>query len=587
MSGNRNDAKEEGSGTEGEAPKGRRGRTFKAAVKWSYIMDVGRQATTLIVTFVIAGVLGPASYGVVALATTYVVLLQMLVTQGMVPAIIQRPNLRPEHSDAAFWMVMGASVGLTLLTVPFSGWWADINHTPELAPVVIALSLLLPLQGLHIVQEGLFRRDLDIRPMAVRTNVSVLIGGVVGVVAAVTLRNVWALVAQQLTTGVLELVIMWRFSRWRPRLRFNRQAARELLSFSSGSSLASLGNFLNGRADVLITGVFFGPVAVGLYRFASRLVDSAISVTVSSLQGASLPELSRHQDNPERFAERLVVVMRASALLSLPVLGVLAGVASPLMDAVGDRWDRAAMPLTILCIMGAGRALTMLNGPMLQALGRAGTLAWLSWLFAAISAGSFAATGVALRHAAVADQVTWMSWSRAALWGGLFVLVNIWVLKWATSVSVARVARSAAPSALAGVAAMVVGTTVSGATTGLSIPLARLVVVGTAAALTAVAVLYSCDAIVRTSLARNLAARGWGGYDVAAHAPGQVRAGAQAPAFGAAVAGAALRASEPPASGLRRALARRGWGGFDTAAHAPSERRPRENARERDLVERK
>ena len=59
--------------------------------------------------------------------------------------------------------------------------------------------------------------------------------------------------------------------------------------------------FVNGRADVLITGLFFGGVAVGLYRFASRLVDTVVSVTVTSLQGASLPELSRDQDNPARF----------------------------------------------------------------------------------------------------------------------------------------------------------------------------------------------------------------------------------------------------------------------------------------------
>ncbi len=155
------------------------------------------------------------------------------------------------------------------------------------------------------------RRDLNMRPLAVRTNISVIFGGIVGVVFAFIFRNVWALVAQQLATSACDVLVLWWYSDWRPKFRFAWWAAKDLLSFSIGSSLASLGVFVNGRADVLITGLFFGGVAVGLYRFASRLVDTVVSVTVTSLQGASLPELSRYQDNPARFRERMKSVLRA------------------------------------------------------------------------------------------------------------------------------------------------------------------------------------------------------------------------------------------------------------------------------------
>jgi O-antigen/teichoic acid export membrane protein len=495
------------------------GRTFGNALKWSYVMDIGRQATTLLVTFILAGVLGPKPYGVVAMATVYIAFLQLLLAQGMLPAIIQRRNLKPEHTDAAFWMVLTLSLVLTGLTVPLSSWWADVNDTPQLGPVVLALSLVLPIEGLKVVQEALMRRDLNMRPLAVRTNASVITGAVVGVVLALVWRNVWALVVQQLVTAVVDVVVLWAYSNWRPRLGFKRWAAKDLLSFSVGSSFASLGVFANARADVLITGLFFGQTAVGLYRFASRLVDTAVSVTITSLQGASLPELSRNQHNPARFAERIVTVSRASSLLALPVLGILAGCAEPLMAAVGPEWQRAAGPLAVLCIMGAGQSMTVLVGPMLQALGKTNQLAALAWLNAALSAGAFVLAGTMLRDAEVGEQVLSMAWSRAALYGCAFLAMNLLILRHFTGVPVGQVLRAAVPSALAALAAAAVGFGVGAGLDGVLPPLLRLALAGGLSATTAGLIVYSTDPVVRAGVGQWLAKTGWGGYSTAAHAP--------------------------------------------------------------------
>jgi PST family polysaccharide transporter len=498
-------------------------RSFAQALKWSYVMDVGRQGTTLLVTFVLAGILGPAAYGIVAIAAVYISFLQLLLAQGLQPAIIQRRDLRDEHKDSAFWMIMVVAIGLTLLTIPLSGWWADINDTPQLGPVVMALSLTLPIEGLRVVQEALMRRDLNMRPLAIRTNLSVIFGAVVGVVCAFVYRNVWALVAQQLATATMDVLALWWFSDWRPRLRFRRWAARDLLSFSVGSSLASLGVFVNGRADVLITGLFFGEVAVGLYRFATRLVDTVVNATVSSLQGASLPELSRYQDNPRKFNERMSAVLRACALLSLPVLGILAGVSDPLMEAVGPQWDRAVIPLSVLCIVGAARAMTMLLGPILQALGRTRLFAVLAWLNGALSVGAFVGAGVLLGDSDVAHQVQAMSWSRAGLYGIVFLWLNILVLHAVTKVPFLAIVKASTPSLLAGLSAAGVGIATATALSHTVHGLVRLVATGAAGAVTAGTVLLALDPIVRSTVGRFLAQVGWGGYHTAAHGAAPTR----------------------------------------------------------------
>ena len=496
----------------------RAGESFGTALKWAYVMDVGRQVTTLLVTFVLAGMLGPKAYGIVAIAATYISFLQLLLAQGLEPAVIQRRDLRDEHKDSAFWMIMTAAIVLTLLTIPLSSWWAHLNDTPELGPVVLALSLCLPIEGLRVVQEALMRRDLNMRPLAVRTNISVIFGGIVGVVFAFVFRNVWALVAQQLATSACDVLVLWWYSDWRPKFRFAWWAAKDLLSFSIGSSLASLGVFVNGRADVLITGLFFGGVAVGLYRFASRLVDTVVSVTVTSLQGASLPELSRYQDNPARFRERMKSVLRASALLSLPLLGVLAGVADPLMEAVGPKWEGAVAPLMILTIMGAVRAETMLLGPILQALGRTRLFAVLAWFNGGLSALSFVIAGVMLSGAAINTQVVAMSWSRAILYAAVFLPLNLGVLHWVTKIEIRTVLATSAPSFFAALAAFGAGFGIATVLDGLVPALVRLAVTGSVSVAVGGAVLYSLDPHVRASIGRFLAGYGLGGFATAAHA---------------------------------------------------------------------
>lgn len=500
----------------GTAP-GKR-QSFGNALKWAYVMDVGRQFTTLLVTFILAGMLGPHAYGIVAIAATYIAFLRLLLAQGLEPAVIQRRDLRDEHKDSAFWMIMAAATVLTLLTIPLSSWWADLNNTAELGPVVLVLSLTLPIEGLRVVQEALMRRDLNMRPLAVRTNISVIFGAVVGVICAVVFRNVWALVAQQLATSACDVLVLWWYSDWRPRFRFTRWAAKDLLSFSVGSSIASLGVFVNGRADVLITGVFFGGVAVGLYRFASRLVDTVVSVTVTSLQGASLPELSRYQDDPARFRERMRSVLRASALLSLPMLGVLAGVADSLMEAVGPKWDRAVAPLMILTIMGAGRAITMLLGPILQALGRTRLFAVLAWFNGGLSAVSFVVAGLLLSDSSVGTQVVAMSWSRAILYGVVFLALNLYVLKRVTQVPISTVLSTSAPSFFAALASAATGYAVAAALSGVLPSLARLAASGSVSVAAGGTLLYALDPHVRASVGRFLAGYGLGGFSTAAHA---------------------------------------------------------------------
>ncbi len=291
------------------------------------------------------------------------------------------------------------------------------------------MSALLPTQGLILVQEAILRRDMSFRPLAVRNTIASVIGGLLGVVAAFLGLGVWALVIQQLGTALAKLGLLWSVTDWRPRFRFSTSHLRDLLSFSTGSFLTSIGVFVNNQADGLFVGMFFGPAAIGLYRFAQRMMTQVLALSLAgpSMVSVALPALSRFQSDRAEFTDELRRLVHVAVATSVPLFGILAAVADPLMQLLGDQWVPAVTAVQLLCVVGAVQALSSLVQPVLQGLGHPHRQAVLTWVLAAFSAGSFIAVGILLQGAELTRQVNLLAWSRAAVYVGVLLPVTLHV----------------------------------------------------------------------------------------------------------------------------------------------------------------
>lgn len=454
--------------------------SFGGALKWSAVMNGGRQATTLLVTFVLARELGPETYGVVALGMIYVAFIQMLLQQGMAAALIHRESLSDEHVDTAFWMVIATSAVLTVASVGLAGWWADLNNTPVLQDVILGLTPLVMLRGLVVVPDGLLRRDMAFKPLAVRTNSSVIIGGVIGVTGALLGWGVWALVAQQVATAVVELVVVWAAVPWRPGVRVSRASARELVGFSVPSAAASLGVFVEARSDALIVGLYFGPAAVGLYRFAARLVDTVTQSIVGTFQAVSLPELARYQHDPEKLGDRLMAIVRLNSGLTILPLAALAAAGPPVMEILGEEWLPAVTALSILTIAGSARTIGNLSGPVLQAVGKPRSLAFLAWIGAVTTTVMLVGAGWLGRDLDEQDQLTLLAATTAFLYSGPYLALNLWVVSRHVTIKRRELARSLGVVIVGGANAYAAGAVVERISVGAP-ALVRLGLVGGAA----------------------------------------------------------------------------------------------------------
>lgn len=360
-------------------------------VVWSAVRNWGSRTVRFAVFLVLARLLTPAAFGLVALAGVYIALVQVFVDQGFADALIQREELTPAHLDTAFWTSLGMGAllaGATLLTAgPVADLFVHLNQTTTLGPaategappvslqplgpVIRWLALSFPLAALISVQEALFERDLDYRVLAVRSLVAMAAGGGVGIAMATSGYGVWSLVGYQLTERAVAAVVLWTASDWRPGLRWRLARFRELFSFGVNVVGTSLLDFFNRRLDNLLVGIFLGTTALGFYDIAYRLLTVGTQLVTQTISSVAFSTFSRLQDDLERMRRAFYTATRLVGIVAFPVFVGGALLAPELVEVIfGAKWLPSAPVFRILALIGVLHAVFYFKAGVLLAAGK-------------------------------------------------------------------------------------------------------------------------------------------------------------------------------------------------------------------------
>lgn len=470
---------------------------MRGAVIWSYVLTGGNFAVTGVVTFVMAAFVPPAEFGVMALALVWVTFAQMLMQHGPAQAVVQREDVTDRHFDAAFWSTLGLATAFAVVLAAVAPLWAIWNGTPKLAYVCWALAPVIVLNALGVIPDAILRRRMDMKRISLRVLTVGLISGVLGVGAAVAGLGVWAYAIQQITMAGLTAAVVWTVTEWRPRRGGIGPALRDLRRFSLHSLSEVTAFFLSSRIDALVMGAFFGPAAIGLYRFAVRIVEMVNSVAAGGIGQVSLADLSRLTSDRDAFGRRLGQFLHAAAMIMYPGLGILAATAGPLLRLIGEEWSPAAGALRVLCAAGAITMVGSILTPAVQAAGRPGVGAVIGWVEAAVAAVAIVAVGLWMRDAAVTGQVLAIAWTVLAVQGTM-TAVYVWVALYRVLHLKARtVLLPSLPAFVAGLVALGVGLAVERALPGGFNAFLGLVVTGCAAVAAAMVVVIGLDGRAR------------------------------------------------------------------------------------------
>lgn len=318
-------------------------RSLKGLV-WATGESVGVAAISLVGFVILARLLAPEDFGVVALATVFVTFSMLLTGHSFADALIQRPAIDADHMDTAFWST------LVIALVLMAGIWAGADraaaalNAPPLADVLRWLSPVLPLGALNSVQVALYRRDMRFDSVARRTLLGRGIGAAVGIGMALAGHGYWSLVGQQVI-GQAAMAVAFAVGPWRPRLRFSARRLREMWAFGAQVSLGQVVAGAGEQALNLVVGTLFGTVALGYFTLASRSVQLLRSLIASAVYQVGFSAFSRLQHDRPAIAEAFVNATRLACLAGFPVAVGIAMIDRPLVLAAFEAKWQAAIPL--------------------------------------------------------------------------------------------------------------------------------------------------------------------------------------------------------------------------------------------------
>jgi PST family polysaccharide transporter len=345
----------------------------------------GRMILQVASVAVLARLLSPEDYGLLAMVTVIVGIGEIFRDFGLSSAAIQAPELSREQRSNLFWI--NTAIGALLATAVASGasLIAALYQEPELADVARVLSVTFLLNGLATQYRADLVRGLRFTRVAAADLAAPFVALGTAVVTAVAGWGYWALVAQSLVQSLVLLVGYVLAARWLPGLPSRRAPMRGLLTFGWKLVGTQLIGYASNNTDAFVIGLRFGPVPLGYYNRAFRLLMTPLVQLRAPTTTIALPVLSKLQNDPERFGAYVRRGQQALGYTLVAGLGFVAAAAEPVTTIfLGDRWTSVVPILRLLALAGMFQTLAYVGYWVYLARNLAGDLLRFTILTAAL-----------------------------------------------------------------------------------------------------------------------------------------------------------------------------------------------------------
>lgn len=340
-------------------------------VMWNSIDRFSTQGIQFVFSILIARLLLPEDYGVVAMLNIFMSVSQKFIDSGFGTALIRKPNRTEIDFSTVFYFNIVASIFFYAALWIVSPYIAAFYNIPLLEDITKVVALNLVISSFAGIQSAKLTIDINFKARAIISVSSTVLTGAVGLWMAYNGYGVWALVIQSVFGSLFCTVMLWLFVRWVPRLAFSWKSFQEMFSFGSKLLVSGLLDTIYNNVYTLVIGKFFSSSALGVYSRADGLAQYPSSNITNVLQGVTFPVLCSIQNDLERLAGVYKRFLRLSAFIVFPLMVGLAAVADPLIRLVlTDKWEGAIYLLQILCFSMMWYPIHAINLNLLQVRGR-------------------------------------------------------------------------------------------------------------------------------------------------------------------------------------------------------------------------
>lgn len=347
-----------------------KGKTI-AGLFWTFAERIGAQLVSFMVSIVLARLLMPEEYGIIAIVWVFINICNVFVNSGFGRSLIQKKNADDLDFSSVFWFSLAMSVVLYAVLFVAAPWIARWYEMELLAPVLRVMGLRLIVAAFNTVQKAKVSRDMEFRKFFFSTIGGTIFSAVVGIAMAYLGFGVWALVAQELTNVAIDTTILFITIQWRPRLQFSLERMKGLFSYGWKVLVSSLIDTLYEDFRSLYVGKLYTAEDLAYYTRGKQFPHLLVDNVNTSIASVLFPAISAAQGDPDAVKAMTRRAMMTSSYVLTPMLVGLAAVAEPMITLLlTEKWLPCVPFLQILCINCALMPLQTANLQAINAMGR-------------------------------------------------------------------------------------------------------------------------------------------------------------------------------------------------------------------------
>ncbi|RMH37816.1 MAG: lipopolysaccharide biosynthesis protein [Nitrospirae bacterium] len=345
----------------------------KWGVFWSGLTSIGGQLVTFVMGIVLARLLDPEDFGILAALILFLEIGSTVVSSGFVAALIQCPSIEEDHYQSVWlaMMVLGGAMCAGLMAL--SPWVAEFFHNEMAGRVLPVLALYLLFLPSIAIPTAKLRKAIDFRTPGIGTMLQQFGGGVVAITGAWNGLGVWSLVIGRLSGHFLNLAYLLYHTRWCPSLRFRWSVVRSVLPYASKMVGVNICNDLSTNIDYVLVGRLLGAAQLGFYHRAYYLMTFPLHKVTNAVNLVLFSAFSEAQSRLDDLRHGFLKATSYTAWLCAPMaVGIMLVAPQAIEVLYGEKWLPAARPLQLMALAGVALALEPIAVSAITALGYVG-----------------------------------------------------------------------------------------------------------------------------------------------------------------------------------------------------------------------
>jgi len=318
---------------------------------WSILNNTVSQVLVLAVFLVTARFVSIEAFGIMAICIVVIEGFRQIAIEGIATAITARKNPDERDYSACFLLTLGISFIGAAVVYLAAFPLAALFKNPDIGPALQIVAALLPAIGLSRTHEEWLTKHMKFKSLALRSLISILIGGAVGITMAVNGFGLISLITQQLLTALIGVIFLWTASGWRPSFKTDLDAMMRLFHESRFIFLTNTTNFVTYQTDIFFATYYLGAAATGIYNAGKRIILALSMIISNALGRVTLPTFANVQDDLITLRSSYLQAVSYTTTLTAPIYAGLMALSSPIiLILLGPTWAEAAPVVAILAL---------------------------------------------------------------------------------------------------------------------------------------------------------------------------------------------------------------------------------------------